>query len=280
MKRLISLICIIALILSTTGVVYAQSNESKETKIQLKIKQAEKLKKDGRLKEIQEKMDRYYNDNADKLVDVSVLDGGIDTPEAKKVIKKIEKDMLDYSNRKNQESSAIEYSIGDQPQSAMGSQLPVGDNDLSYDLFQDGDIILVHDGLCIYGYYRHGGIYDEPIGNFISAQVNQGVIRESKSFYTYTYDEALGSMVNYMNDDEVTRSQTTTSIMGYLRQQLGEPFIITSSKTDETQWYCVKLPWKGWNIYTSIDIDQDFGYMVTPDNIFWDSDLEIFAWGE
>jgi len=120
----------------------------------------------------------------------------------------------------------------------MGSQTPVGMNDLSYALFQNGDIILVHDGLCANGY-----------------------------------------MVNYMNNDEVARAQETMNIMGYLRQQMGEPFIITSSKDNETQWYCVKLPWKGWNKYTGIDIDYNMGYMVAPDDISLDLEVSWFAEG-
>lgn len=57
------------------------------------------------------------------------------------------------------------------------------------------------------------------------------------------------------------------AIINYMRNQIGESYNFSSSKTDESQWYCSKLQWMAYKKILNIDIDCDGGYWVFPNDI-------------
>lgn len=134
----------------------SELNQSADKKYQLKMKMAKELEQNGTIDMLTQKRQQYYEENRDILIDFSKITD-LNSKEAKEAIKIIEKDMSNHQS------------------------MSKGSNNISYSAFGDGDIILVHDGSCPWGYYRHGGTYDEDLGQFISAQVGDGVLYESKS---------------------------------------------------------------------------------------------------
>jgi hypothetical protein len=107
-----------------------------------------------------------------------------------------------------------------------------GYNNISFGAFDNGDIVVV-----------------------LGTSKN-GVQRESCVKYR-TYPEAYGLWVPGVD-------WLGASVRDYCRRQLGEPYNVMSSKSDETQWYCSKLAWAGWYRIASRDIDADGGYWVWP----------------
>ncbi len=252
------------LFLHFTLVTFAQDNEDSlySDKLKLKVQQAKEFKKNKVLEKLDGKINKYYHQNKNKIL--TLLDiRDFDAEKIQNIIEVVE------NNIKN---NGFKFDMN------IGIGEPVGSNNIDYTYFTDGDIILVHDGFCPYGYYRHGGIFVEEEGKFISAQMGQGVIWESKSKY-HGYDEAIGLYVDYKMDIPEQRKYATDAIVNYLKQQLGEPYKL-SSKSDESSWYCTKLPWKGWSKITNVDIDENSGAFCFPDNIYRDTDTVIFEFAD
>ena len=232
------------------------------------------LESKGTIKQIEKNIKDYYKNNY--VIDDSKIND-LNSPEAKEFIKIIEGDMRQFGNKVKSKSD----SSGDIGTLSLGDEEPTGSNSISYSSFEDADIILVHDGLCAYGYYRHGGTYDEGRGEFISAQLSdqgngEGVIWEDKSWYRDNYDEAIGVWVpDY--DNEI-RTATRNFIVDYLKDQLGEPYGFTLYNDRDT-WYCTKLPWVGWEDHYNCDLNEDGGLCV-PDDIEDSQDTSIFAFAD
>lgn len=153
-------------------------------------------------------------------------------------------------------------------------------HNINWNVWGYGDIILGNgpssgsSSSVPYGYYRHGATYDDYYGNFISAMPNKGVYRESKRFWETNYKEVVGYWVPDASLDQREK------VISYLRQQMGEPYDWSSSKTNYDEWYCTKLPYVGYKIKASIDIDSNGGYWVTPDNIADDGQTYLFMRSE
>lgn len=250
MRRILTLLIALTFVVSLAGIVAADTGEQKSKSAEeykQKREMAEKLKKDGTLDEIDKKRQEYYKEYKDQLIDQSKI---TNEAEAKKALQQL-----------------------DQSTVAGASTTRSGTNNISFDSFWDGDIILVHDGLCPWGYYRHGGTYDARAGNFISAQMGQGVIRESTSWYTNNYDEAIGLYVPSV-------SGNCSSMIDYLREHLGDDYNLTAFSVRDS-WYCTKLPWVGYWDYFNINIHEwNFTmFACYPDNISDDDDPIVFATG-
>jgi len=273
-KKLVSLLLaslLLVLIMSSSAVAAGKNPvpEEKDTKLDMKLKQIEQMKKNGVYEQLTKKIDNYYANN--DVIRYSITD--LDSTEAKEAIEIIENDMKKF-NAKLNSGDIVTMSFGDDP--------TTGSNNISYSAFENADIILVHDGSCAYGYYRHGGTYDETEDQFISAQLNNqgngvGVIWEDKNWYQDNYDEAIGVWVpDY--DNEI-RNETRDMIMNYLEDQLGEPYYLSLYIT-RSSWYCTKLPWVGWkefyntNINAGIELGSNF---CLPDDIYADFDTEVFV---
>jgi hypothetical protein len=134
-----------------------------------------------------------------------------------------------------------------------------GVNSVTFGAFDSGDIVVVlgtstgHAG--VFDGSRYSTLYSPAVLSANTSPKN-GVQYEYCSKYR-TYDRAWGLWVpNY--------AWVGTAVRNYCRSQLGEPYNIASSKSDETSWYCSKLAWSGWKRTASLDLDADGGYWVWP----------------
>lgn len=256
MRRILTLLIALTFVMSLGGMVAADTEEQKSKSAEeykQKREMAEKLKKDGTLDEIDKKRQEYYKKYKDQLIDQSKI---TNEAEAKKAMQQ------------------LEQSITAEATASRGT------NNISFGSFWDGDIILVHDGICPWGYYRHGGTYDADSEEFYSAQASDqgygsGVIKEPQSWYTNNYDEAIGLYVPSV-------SGNCSSMLDYFQDQLeeGDSYNLTAF-SDRDSWYCTKLPWVGYWDYFNINIHEwNFTmFACYPDNIRDDDDPIVFATG-
>lgn len=149
-----------------------------------------------------------------------------------------------------------------------------GYNTLSFSSFDDGDMVVTggsptgHAGEWDERYYL-GSLADKCIWSANTAPVN-GVQREEPRKYR-AYDNAWGLWVPSV---PVTKR---TAARSYCKSQSGEPYDISSSKTDTSRWYCSKLAWGSYKSAAGIDLDADGGYWVWPIDLVNDSQTAVFA---
>lgn len=152
-----------------------------------------------------------------------------------------------------------------------------GANDISFAYFEDGDMVCVFPGSTLAG---HAGIWKDALHTGIlsrcvwSANTSpvDGVQREPAYKYTQ-YDTAYGLWVP-------SRVGYGRAAVDWCAAQVGEPFDISSSKTDFSRWYCSKLAWAGWRVRAGVDLDADGGYWVKPADLVNDSQTNTFAYGD
>jgi hypothetical protein len=149
MKKLISIVVCFVLSTALTYTVFAKekTDTGNESKDQIKLQVHKDLVKQGVTDRINKKIKDYYKTNKEKLLDLSVLKNP-DSPEAEGVLRMLEESMSSTDIGSNDDTIGT-LSLGGDP--------PDGQNDISFTWFENGDIILVHDGFCAYGYYRHAG---------------------------------------------------------------------------------------------------------------------------
>lgn len=151
-----------------------------------------------------------------------------------------------------------------------------GTNNIAFGSFDDGDMIVVlgvafgHAGEWDSAYW-HGSVYDR---SFISANMTpvNGVQREQPIKYRQ-YDRAYGLWVPAVPPSGRVRARD------YARTQMGEPYLITSSKSDQSRWYCSKLLWSSYRYTSGLDLDADGGYWVWPVDLVNHPKTYVFAYG-
>jgi len=160
------------------------------------------------------------------------------------------------------------------PSTAGGSGS--GTNTISFGNFDSGDICVVlgtltgHAGVFDGSYY-HGYLSDKAMLSANTTPVS-GVQREPLSKYR-AYPDAYGLWV-----PSVTAAKRTAA-RDFARAQLGEPYVINASKTNDAAWYCSKLAWAGYRRTSGIDLDADGGYFVWPVDLLNDPATYVFAAG-
>ena len=159
--------------------------------------------------------------------------------------------------------------------SGAGSLVGDGTNSLSFSAFDTGDMVVVlgttfgHAGCWSDALYSSArGLYSYCIWSANTTPVN-GVQLEQPIKYR-AYDRAYGLWVP-------SRAAYGSAVINYCAAQRGEPYVITSSKTDYSRWYCSKLPWVGWKLKAGVDLDADGGYWVWPVDLVNDSQTSVFA---
>lgn len=151
-----------------------------------------------------------------------------------------------------------------------------GTNDISFRYFDDGDMVCGLPGGTLTGHAgiwsdaRHTSDYAKCVWSANTTPVN-GVQLEPAVKYR-TYDFAYGLWVP-------TKYTYGSSVIAWCAAQAGEPYDISSSKTDYARWYCSKLAWAGWKVRTGVDLDADGGYWVKPADLVNDSQTSTFASG-
>lgn len=153
-----------------------------------------------------------------------------------------------------------------------------GKNSLSFSAFDDGDMVVAlgtatgHAGEWDAYYYTK---YSQRIGAPCVWSANttpvNGVQREAPLKYR-NYDYAYGVWV-----PSSTPAQRVAA-RNYCRAQNGERYVITSSKADQSRWYCSKLLWASYKYAgPKIDLDANGGYWVWPEDLVKDSQTAVFA---
>lgn len=56
-------------------------------------------------------------------------------------------------------------------------------------------------------------------------------------------------------------------IVSYMKKQIGKSYQALSSKNNTDSWYCSKLVWKAYKVVLNIDIDDNGGLIVYPEDI-------------
>jgi hypothetical protein len=147
-------------------------------------------------------------------------------------------------------------------------------NNITFDKFASGDIVLGLGTLT-----GHAGVYDAAYGSSIysyavwsankTSLLFGRVLREQCLKYR-DYPIAYGLWVP-------SRVSKRSAVRYYCRLQNGEPYDITSRKSDTSRWYCSKLCWAGWRYVGGVDLDADGGYYVWPVDLLNDSQTRVFG---
>lgn len=261
MKKLrVLLLTLLIVFITCTGTYANKDNEAKQSKSKQKLIAHQELIDNGIIDRMDTEIEKYYSENKDILITSNDF-LYLTAKERKSLVTQIELSMV--VSEKNTLSRA--YSS----------------NGMSWSAFESGDVVLVHSGWVPYGYYRHGGTYDEDLKKCVSAQLGKGVIWESKSWYNNNYDEAAGYSTRNYN------TTTRGEVMKYLKKQIGDDYSLTSSYYNRNSWNCVKLPWVGWYDEADINIAVDVvtrkplgkASFVLPDSIRFSPEVFRFAYG-
>jgi len=148
-----------------------------------------------------------------------------------------------------------------------------GQNSISFAAFDSGDIIVVlgtatgHAGEWDDAYH-----YTDRSACVWSANTTPGndVLREAAIKYR-AYDRAYGLWVPSVSAANRAKARS------YCRAQEGERYDISSSKTNQSLWYCSKLAWASYKYSAGVDLDADGGYWVWPVDLVNDSQTSVFA---
>ncbi len=149
-----------------------------------------------------------------------------------------------------------------------------GSNNLTFGAFDDGDLIVAIENFSV----GHAGVWDSRYYSNASSScvwsaVKSGagqVVREAPIRYR-TYDRAWGLWVPGVT------ATLRTKARDYCAAQLGEPYDISASKSDESRWYCSKLAWSGYKQRATVDLDANGGFWVAPTDLYNDNDTHVFV---
>lgn len=165
---------------------------------------------------------------------------------------------------------AVERHPDESPPTAGGNG--DGRNSLSFSAFDDGDMVVAlgtatgHAG-C-WADRRFVTLDSRCVWSANTSPVNGVQLEQPRKYQAYDY--AYGLWVP-------SKATFGAAVVGYCATQLGEPYNISSSKTDYTRWYCSKLSWVGWKLKTGLDLDADGGYWVWPVDLVNDTQTAVFA---
>jgi len=149
-----------------------------------------------------------------------------------------------------------------------------GSNTLPFTNFDNGDMVVVqgtatgHAGCWADARYTSVYSYCVWSANLTSGVTGRVLLEQPIKYRQYDY--AYGIWVP-------TKDSFGASVVTFCAAQNGEPYNISSSKTDYTKWYCSKLPWAGWKSKAAVDLDGDGGYWVWPIDLVNDSQTSVFA---
>lgn len=149
-----------------------------------------------------------------------------------------------------------------------------GDNRMNFAYYESGDMIIAlgtltgHAGEWDSAYYS--SIYSRCVWSANTTPVN-GVQLETPIKYR-GYDYAYGIWVPSLSYTKRAAARN------YCRYQKGEPYVISSSKSDQSRWYCSKLLWSSYRYTSYVDLDADGGYWVWPVDLLNDSQTSVFEY--
>lgn len=167
---------------------------------------------------------------------------------------------------------AVRTHADEAPASAGGDG--TGSNTLSFSAFESGDMVVTggtltgHAGEWDDDYFR-GSLSDSCIWSANVTPVN-GVQRETPRKYR-AYDYAWGLWVPSLS------AAKRAAARSYCLKQLGESYDISSSKSNQSAWYCSKLCWSSYRYTAATDLDGDGGAWVWPIDLVYDAQTRVFA---
>jgi len=141
-----------------------------------------------------------------------------------------------------------------------------GKSNVDLSVARNGDFLLGHKW-APWGYWAHAAMWDGYNGSNKTLHARGygwGVRHDSSNWFRTQYSRVAVMGV-------YTNSSIRNSATSYARAQLGEPYTIYTSKTNQSKWYCSKLVWAGyyWRSNKSINLDPNGGYWVTPNNLWY-----------
>jgi len=140
-----------------------------------------------------------------------------------------------------------------------------------------GDFLLGHNGWRPWGYWNHAGIWDNGVTYWKTIHARGygwGVRRDAWNYFLRHYSTVA-----------VMGVWTSTTMryyaVWYARAQLGEPYSIWTSKTNQSKWYCSKLVWASYYWWSGrrINMDPNGGYWVTPNDLWYSGWTYLRAYG-
>ncbi|ELC8423359.1 hypothetical protein G6Z12_13575 [Clostridium perfringens] len=249
-KFIVSLVMGFMLINTSVGV---KANEIGETN--QNIYNSEKQLDPEISKRIDERMEEYNNKYSKQLIDIEKVNLLLEDKESLTDFerKEAEVELLKLEEAfKSEEVNTLD----------LGGGPPTGSNNISFSNFSNGDIILLHDGFCSYGFWRHAGVYDSATGDFISATPASGMVRQSKTKMR-GYDEALGVCPENFRNGSVNAKNVAKSLL-----DKKVPYSIkNASKNNNNYMYCSLVAWRAWKSSQNLDLDFDGGPTVIPTDL-------------
>lgn len=153
-----------------------------------------------------------------------------------------------------------------------------GSNSIQFGNFDDGDMLVAFPGSTFTGHagvwkksLYTNGIYSWCVWSANKTPVSKVQREQAKKYREYDY--CFGIWVP-------TKYTYGLSVVNWCAAQAGEPYDITSSKSDYSRWYCSKLPWAGWKVKTGLDLDHDGGAWVKPADLVNSSKTSTFAYSD
>ncbi|GIP22090.1 hypothetical protein [Paenibacillus sp. J22TS3] len=213
---------------------------------------------------------------------VTVNETGLDAAQkeaAFKASKQFEKELKAYQNRINAYNKKLGLNSNEGVKTDGNGGLSFGSggsgdgtNSFTTNGLIKGDIVLQNDpGTSIQGDINHGGMYDGSSVDvsIYTAQPNQGVKWEAVSEWR-RHDEVWGLKTD-------ASSSTEAAAFNKVRADasLGETYYWYAGKGDPDSWYCSKIPWYGYSAM-GIELDENGGYWVTPDDLFASSKTHLY----
>lgn len=154
---------------------------------------------------------------------------------------------------------------------------PTGTNNFDYSTALSGDILLLHEGFVLWGYYRHGGMFDRDkyewlLAPIIEASTTDGVHYAPEGKFWH-YDQQVGFKVHPgFGAVAFQANLNASSHVTYPPKPYNWDFW-HKERTDS--FYCSSLIWRAY-YDAGMDIDYDGGGLVTPDDIARSPNLRVW----
>ncbi len=167
-----------------------------------------------------------------------------------------------------------------------------GHNACNFSSAQKGDVLLIHDGFTVWGFYAHAGIWYGGTGLYATIESNAnesyfgdpnpGVHYEPASHWNDDYDYCRMMRVNTWPLSTSYRGKAAD----YARDQLGKPYNFNWTwKWSTSKFYCSQLVWAGYyrtsKWYARINIDANpADTWVAPDELYysWRTSTVASSW--
>lgn len=130
-----------------------------------------------------------------------------------------------------------------------------------------------------WGTWQHTGIVADPVGQtVIHADGSLFSRKPGVEAIAWSRFVGLGGSVDAFNEFALVRVRDVTPdqaarVVDWVRAHIGTPyrmpFIDGTDKNNDHRMYCSQLVWVAYKRVLNIDLDGDGGWLVTPDDIYY-----------